>query len=261
MVEQQPSKLMTRVRFPSPAPPFAAPQLRVAYAESHRSEGCPPKLWRRRAGEEFAAWLAYAWLDLTDQPIIVGMRTDPKPRYRVIVHPPDCAAMNADAYRPDVLDSVNPFEMQTRMTVIHTPQGVGADRQTLHRRGQVVECKPEFRRGSGIHLSGRSDGSCDNVVAFAMCRPAWRLSSANRSCDFANRSSQPRSASMSSRMRLAIASCWSSGRFATSATARSSNLFMVTVYRDRRQRKTLSRRLALAATRCVSERPTTRPER
>ena len=43
MVEQQPSKLMTTVRFRSPAPIFAAPQLRMA-SQPSRGEDCPPKL-------------------------------------------------------------------------------------------------------------------------------------------------------------------------------------------------------------------------
>src|SRR5688500_1187927 len=41
MVEQQPSKLMTRVRFPSPAPVFAAQQRRLSRRSAKRKGGQP----------------------------------------------------------------------------------------------------------------------------------------------------------------------------------------------------------------------------
>ena len=57
MVERKLPKLHTRVRFPSPAPScFARSALRRIVALLDCEAGCPPKPWRRRAGETRAGF-------------------------------------------------------------------------------------------------------------------------------------------------------------------------------------------------------------
>jgi putative endonuclease len=83
MVEQQPSKLMTRVRFPSPAPSASAKasagiSREVAAANTDLEADVPPKLQRRRTGCMTFVYLLQNELDPSKY--YVGKSDDPARR-------------------------------------------------------------------------------------------------------------------------------------------------------------------------------------
>src|SRR5205814_7927841 len=80
---------------------------------------------------------------LTDKPVVIGMRADPKPKHAIGDFDPEGAITDSHA---NGIEASNPLEMQRGMGSIAQKLLKTAVRESLNRDGKRTVALPEFRR-------------------------------------------------------------------------------------------------------------------